>query len=175
MTLHPFQGGVKCYIGSIWNHAQNKGLEVQPVPFGTIRVANGTGQQREISMSGTLNISERLQQQRGREARSESLATRFTRAEQTVLENAAAANGKTLREWSRDVLLREARASRTDPLFTEVVALRMMLNNLLRPLSCGETITADDFNAHMAEIRTTKKKVARDILQQYAATSGKEQ
>ena len=92
-----------------------------------------------------------------------------------VLEGAAAADGKTLREWSRDVLLRAARASRTDPLFTEVVALRMMLNNLLRPLSCGEVITADDFSAHMMNIRTTKQKVAQEILQQYAATNGKEQ
>ena len=81
----------------------------------------------------------------------------------------------TVSEWAREVLLREARSSRTDALFTEVVALRMMLNNLLRPLSCGEVITPDDFSAHMMNIRTTKQKVAQEILQQYAVTNAKEQ
>ena len=126
----------------------------------------------EVVASGS---AKRTNRSLGRDRRSRSFGTKLTRAEEAELYRSAESQGKYAGEWAREVLLREARSSRTDPLFTEVVALRMMLNNLLRPLSCGETITADDFNAHMAEIRTTKKKVAKDILQQYAATNGKEQ
>ncbi len=114
---------------------------------------------------------------RGRIAsrRSQSLGTKLTISEEKEVAQAAEAEGKSASEWAREVLLREARGSRTDVLLTEIVAMRMMLNSLLRPLSCGETITPDDFTAHMMTIRTTKQKVAQEILQQYAATTAKEQ
>ncbi len=96
-------------------------------------------------------------------------------SEEKELTQAAETEGKSASEWAREVLLREARGSRTDVLLTEIVAMRMMLNSLLRPLTCGEIITADDFTAHMTNIRTTKHKVALDILQQYATANRKEQ
>lgn len=123
----------------------------------------------------TLDLDERLRQRIVRASRVMSVAIRFTEEEAALLTETAKEQGTTLREWSREALLREARTARTDALFTEIVAMRMMLNSLLRPLTCGEIITADDFTAHMTNIRTTKHKVALDILQQYATATGKEQ
>jgi len=122
-----------------------------------------------------LGIAQRLSRGRIKPRRSQSLGTKLTYSEEQELAKAAEAEGKSASEWAREVLLREARGSRTDALFTEMVAMRMMLNNLLRPLSCGETITPDQFTEHMISIRSTKQKVAQDILQQYAAADAKEQ
>ncbi len=122
-----------------------------------------------------IDLSSRLHRSQGRSGRIIAATTKVTRSEQAELASAASANGQALGEWAREVLLREARSSRTDALFTEIVALRMMLNNFLRPLVCGETMTPDDFTAHMMTIRATKTKVAQEILQQHAAAAAKEQ
>ena len=126
-------------------------------------------------MSTTLDVSERLSRQRGRDIRTESVAVRVTKDEELTMIRAAATKGVALREWAREVLLREARSSGPDALFSEVVALRMMLNELLRPVCCGQTITGKAFDAHLSSIRQTKQQVAQDIRQQYAAATGKEQ
>ncbi len=125
-------------------------------------------------MSGTLDITERLERQRGREVRTESLAIRVTKDEELTMIRAARTQGLTLREWSREVLLREARSTGTDALFSEVVALRMMLSSLLRPVCCGQIIAAEEFAAELQNIRNTKQQVAQDIRQQYATASTKE-
>jgi len=122
-----------------------------------------------------LNLAKKTNRSQGRDRRSRSFGTKLTSAEEAELYQAAEAQGKYAAEWAREVLLREARGSRADVLLTEIVAMRMMLNSLLRPLSCGETITPDDFTAQMMTIRTTKLKVTQEILQQYAATTAKEQ
>lgn len=106
--------------------------------------------------------------------RDRTVGARINRDEELELVTAADRSGRNISDWTREVLLREARGSRRDILLTEVVAMRMMLNSLLRPLSCGETISPDDFTAHMMTIRTTKQKVTEEILQQYAAATQKE-
>ncbi len=126
-------------------------------------------------MTGTLDIADRLEKRRGREVRTESLAIRVTKKEELAMMQAARTQGLNLREWARELLLSEARSTGTNALFSEVVALRMMLNELLRPVCCGQTITAEAFEAHLSNIRQTKQQVAQDIRQQYAASSGKEQ
>jgi hypothetical protein len=122
----------------------------------------------------SLNLDARLSRSRGRSSRTYVASAKVTKAEQRELEMAAQMTGKALSEWAREVLLREARGSRADALFTEVVAMRMMLNKLLRPLTCGEAITPDDFTTCMATIRTTKQKVAQEIMQQYLTPGAKE-
>ncbi len=119
-------------------------------------------------------IARRLRRIKSGSNRDRTVGSRITRDEEAELVSAADRAGRNISDWTRDVLLREARGSRTDVLLTEIVAMRMMLNSLLRPLSCGETITPDDFTAQMMTIRTTKQKVTQEILQQYAATTTKE-
>ena len=94
----------------------------------------------------------------------------MTREEHDELEAAARSDGKALGEWSREVLLKAARASVADPVFTEIIAMRRLLNSVLRYVACGEMMTPSEFNAEMQEIRTTKHKAADEIIQQYAIT-----
>jgi repressor of nif and glnA expression len=54
----------------------------------------------------------RLLRNRGRESRTQSVATRFTRAEERELLKKAEASGQNLREWAREVLLRNAEEGR---------------------------------------------------------------
>ena len=125
-------------------------------------------------MSEALDIAARLEQQRGRLARSQSVATRFTKAEEMLLAKAARESGKPLREWAREVLLREAGRTEEDALFTELVAMRVLLNNVLRPIALGQKMTAEGFNDVLAKVRTEKRTAAREVLQQYVGTEAKE-
>ena len=130
---------------------------------------------QEATTPPTLDLNERLRRSQGRSGRIFSANVKLTRAELTTLEAEARSEQKALGEWAREVLLREARSTGPDALFSEVVALRMMLNELLRPVCCGQTITGEAFDAHLYNIRQTKQQVAQDIWQQYAVASGKEQ
>jgi urate oxidase len=121
-----------------------------------------------------VDFEDRLKQRIGRPSRVESVAIRFTEDELQTLETVAKEKGTTLREWSREVLLREARSSRTDALFTEIVATRMLLNLVLKPLACGQVMTTEEFSGVLANVRTTKHKAATDVMAQYAAAVPKE-
>jgi hypothetical protein len=78
-----------------------------------------------------------------------------------------------VREWAREALLREARRCE-DPLFTELIATRMILLNLLKPLAMGQVVTPEDFTRISATVRSDKRKVAQEIQQQYTAPATKE-
>ncbi len=91
-----------------------------------------------------------------------------------LLLTAARLDGKALGEWAREILLREARRSADDPLFTELIATRMILLNLLKPLAMGQVVTPEDFTRISATVRSDKRKVAQEIQQQYTKASPKE-
>ena len=124
--------------------------------------------------AGEVDFEGRLKQRIGRPSRIESVAIRFTEDELATLEKVAEEKTTTLREWARGVLLREARTSRGDALFTEIVATRMLLNLILKPLACGQVMTAEDFSGVLASVRTTKHKAATDVMAQYAPAENKE-
>jgi hypothetical protein len=115
----------------------------------------------------SIDLNERLRQKIGRPSRVRSVAIRFTETEADQLASAAAKDGDTLREWARDVLLREARRADADALFTEVIATRMLLVNLIKPLVEGATIPKNYVADAMAEVRRVKHKAAKDVRQQY--------
>ena len=123
------------------------------------------------SQIGTLSRTNRSQ---GRDRRSRSFGTKLTKDEEGELYKAAKAAGKFAGEWARDVLLREARRSNDDPLFTELIATRMILLNLLKPLSMGQVVTPEDFTRISATVRSDKRKVAQEIQQQYTKATTKE-
>ena len=124
--------------------------------------------------AGAVDFEDRLKQRIGRPSRVESVAIRFTEDELAALEKVAQEKATTVREWAREVLLREARNSRSDALFTEIVATRMLLNLVLKPLACGKVMTAEEFSAVLANVRTTKRKAATDVMEQYATAEPKE-
>lgn len=119
-------------------------------------------------------MEQRLGRGKIRESRSRSLGTKLTLKEERELVRAAEGEGKSASEWAREVLLREARNARADALFTEIVATRMLLNLVLKPLACGQAITPEEFSAVLANVRSTKRKAAADVMEQYAAAEPKE-
>jgi len=117
------------------------------------------------------SIETRLRRSKGREARTQSIATRFTRAEERMLLEVAASQGNNLREWARDVLLaatQEQKPPDHSPLFVEVQALRLLLINTLEPLLRGDTMTPEQFKAMLQHVKTNKRKVAADVLASYS-------
>ena len=105
---------------------------------------------------------------KGREARTQSIATRFTRAEERALLKKAEANGQTLREWSRDVLLHgDAPGGHGEMdmhIFTELVGIQMLLMNTLEPLLCGDKLTREQVASHFRQVQTTKAAKAQELL-----------
>ena len=116
------------------------------------------------------SLEDRIRRASGRHARKISATAKVTRDEHTELEQAARRSGKALGEWSREVLLATARGETITPTFTEIVAIRQLLNSALRHVACGAVMTPEAFQAELQGIRSTKHKAAREVMQQYAAT-----
>lgn len=126
-------------------------------------------------MRDGLDFGERVKAKRGRDPRSESMATRFTRPELETLLQAATADGKTVREWSRNVLLQAAAVRKDDALFTEVIATRLLLTNLIKPLITGQKVSEEWVSQAMSAVRKGKRKAAAEVRQQYQSeTAGGE-
>jgi len=115
-----------------------------------------------------LEIESHLGRIKGRETRTQSIVTRFTRAEEKTLLKKAEASGQTLREWAREVLLRGDVVSKRDEMeihmFTELVGIQMLLMNTLEPLLCGEKLTREQVKAHFRQVQTTKAAQAQELL-----------
>jgi hypothetical protein len=122
----------------------------------------------------SVGIEARFSRSKGRMARVHVAQARVTQPEQQELEDAARREGKALSEWARDVLLHEARRSTDDALFTELVATRMLLVNLIKPLILGEKVSPTWITEAMTMVRKEKHKAAQDVMQQYMQDAGKE-
>ena len=105
---------------------------------------------------------------KGREPRTQSIATRFTRSEEQALLTRAEANGQNLREWARDVLLRatvdESRGEMEMHIFTELVGIQMLLMSALDPLLRGEKMAQEQLAALYHRVQTTKAAQAQELL-----------
>ena len=115
-----------------------------------------------------LDMQERFRQRIGRPSRVRSIAIRFTEDEARELEDVASAQGTTVREWAREFLLREARRDDADALFTELVATRMLMVNLFKPLITGKPVSPEWVTEVMAVVRKEKRKAAQEVRRQYS-------
>jgi len=106
---------------------------------------------------------------RGRESRNQSLNTKLTRTEFAAVEVAASAHGCALGEWVRDVILREIRGSPADPSLAEILGVRLLLVNVLRPLAAGQRLTPEAFDKLLDEISEAKHALAAKL----AASAGR--
>jgi len=104
---------------------------------------------------------------RGREGRNNTLTTKLTPTESAAVEAASEADGKTVGEWLRDSALQtlRQRGDATEVLLTEVVGLRLFLNNILKSMTTGEKLTPEAFAALLDNVKAHKGEVARDLLQ----------
>ncbi len=125
--------------------------------------------------TNAIDLASRLRRTRGRTSRTVVASTKVTRAEQSELEMAAGTEGKALSEWAREVLLREARSPKHDAVFTELVSMRMLLNNVLKVVATGQKMTVENFQEIQTGIRGDKRKVAADLMRQYTQPDEKGQ
>lgn len=114
-----------------------------------------------------IDFEARTSRSRGRAGRTHVASAKVTQRELAELEKAAAAEGKALSEWAREVLLHSAHQAKGDALFTELVATRMLLVNLIKPLILGERVSPNWITEAMTMVRTEKRKAAEEVLQQY--------
>ena len=113
-------------------------------------------------------IADRIRRSHGRLARTAIASAKVTVDERRELEAAAKREGKALSEWAREMLLRRARrGSPDDAAFTEIIALRMFVNNVLRELATGKTMTPEAFAQVLSEVRANKVEAAQTVLSQY--------
>jgi hypothetical protein len=96
--------------------------------------------------------------------RLQAVATKLNIQESRAFEALARKRGQTRGDLLRRLILRELRQdageSTVSPELTEIIGLRLMLTNLLKPIATGQKITPEIFDAIMAEVRKTKREVA---------------
>lgn len=119
------------------------------------------------STTGNSILESRFQRSRGRAGRTYSASVKLTKDELMELEAKAQSEKKALGEWARDLLLHEARRSDHDAVFTEIIASRMLLVNLIKPLILGKTVTVEWITEAMTAVRREKRRAAQEVLQQY--------
>jgi hypothetical protein len=113
------------------------------------------------------SMEARLSRSKSRLPRIHVAQARVTQPEHRELVDAARKEGKALSEWARDTLLQAARTSSHAAVFTELVATRMLLVNLIKPLILGEKVSPNWITEAMTMVRTEKRKAAEEVLQQY--------
>ena len=116
----------------------------------------------------TIEIENSQGRTKGREPRSQSIATRFTRAEERALLKKAEASGQNLREWVRDVLLHHGGPGWSGDMemhiFTELVGIQMLLMNTLEPLLRGDKMAQDQLTVLFRQVQMTKSAKAQELL-----------
>ena len=102
--------------------------------------------------------------------RTKSIGFKVSEEEYAQLETAAQADGRTLGEWCREAILRVGSAS-DDPALAEIVGVRLLLVNVLRPLAAGEKLAPEAFDKMLDQISEMKHQLARQV----AAAGGPEE
>jgi len=102
---------------------------------------------------------------RGLESRNQSLNTKLSPTEFAAVEVAAATDECALAEWVRDLILRELRrGSARDPSLAEILGVRLLLVNVLRPLPAGQRLTPEAFDKLLDQISDAKHQLASKLV-----------
>jgi hypothetical protein len=93
--------------------------------------------------------------------RNATVCLKLTQQEVQLLDQSATAKGMARSEWMRDVILRELRGdSSSDPSLAEILGVRLLLVNVLRPLAAGQRVTPETFDKLLDEIGEAKHALA---------------
>lgn len=77
----------------------------------------------------------------------------------------AKSQGLARGEWIRNVILRETGGSPTsEPALAEILGVRLLLVNVLRPLASGQFLAPEAFDKLLDEISDTKYKLAEKLV-----------
>ena len=93
--------------------------------------------------------------------RNTTVCLKLTEPEVRLLDQFATAKGMARSEWMRDVILRELRGDpANDPSLAEILGVRLLLVNVLRPLAAGQRLTPEAFDQLLDEISEAKHVLA---------------
>jgi len=92
------------------------------------------------------------------------VTVKLTQDEHREVTEHAEGLGQARSEWMRDVILRELRAVSNDPLLEEVVGIRLLLINVLRPLANGEQMATDAFDKLLEQVGTRKLEIVQKMV-----------
>jgi len=89
---------------------------------------------------------------------------KLTPDEAKLLDEAATSKGLARSEWMREVILRELRETpASDPSLAEIVGIRLLLVNVLRPLAAGQAVSPEIFDKLLDEISIAKHSLAQKL------------
>ena len=92
------------------------------------------------------------------------VTAKLTKEERARITEFARSQGLARGEWIRDVILRELRKeSASDPSLAEILGVRLLLVNVLRPLAAGQRLTPEAFDKLLDEISDAKHQLAAKL------------
>jgi hypothetical protein len=98
------------------------------------------------------------------------VTAKLTKEERERVTEFARSQGLARGEWIRDAILKELRGdTANDPSLAEILGVRLLLVNVLRPLAAGQRLTPEAFDKLLDEISETKHALAGKL----AASVGK--
>jgi hypothetical protein len=101
--------------------------------------------------------------------RVKTAGTKLNRDELAALAKHCAERGTTPGALIRRLILSELKPhvveTTTSPELSEIVGIRLMLTNLLKPLAAGQKLTPEVFDGIMAEVKKRKRAVAVEAQQ----------
>ena len=97
--------------------------------------------------------------------RNTTCCLKLTADEARLLDEVATAKGVARSEWMRDVILRELRSKpASDPSLAEILGVRLLLVNVLRPLAAGQSMSLEAFDKLLDQISNLKHDMAGKLL-----------
>jgi len=92
------------------------------------------------------------------------VTAKLTRDERKAVTDFAESQGVARGQWIRDVILAELRSARpNDASLAEILGVRLLLVNVLRPLAAGQKLTPEAFDKLLNEISTAKHELAAKL------------
>jgi hypothetical protein len=123
----------------------------------------------EIMTTNPAANSERESVQRPA-VRSRQIGVRITEEEYAEFEQMAWKSGKTLGDWARERIMQpQFSGDAFAHLLTEIVGLQLFLTNTLSSVVRGERMSVEQYQELMRNVKTNKRRAAREAIAQYAA------
>jgi hypothetical protein len=98
-----------------------------------------------------------------------NVSSKLSRSEAEALDLLAKKRGQQRGELIRQLILAEVQRSYGEPTaspeLSELVGIRLMLTNVLKPLATGQKITPEVFDGIMVEVKKRKRAVAIEAQQ----------
>jgi hypothetical protein len=89
------------------------------------------------------------------------VTAKLTKEERNALTKFAESHGVARGQWIRDVILAQLQStSRNNAALAEVLGIRLLLVNVLRPLAAGQKVTPETFDKLLDEIGAAKYELA---------------